>query len=107
MSTVFFGSFRTPRFLSCRRNTTQTSFPLQNKKNQQQTEKIRILKRHTKNKFNWSEKLQMFGFHKETVEFRRLSATPAWSDFLVVVILSLLLFGLLYYLIRLGYQWQQ
>mmetsp|Transcript_21081 Transcript_21081/g.21777 ORF Transcript_21081/g.21777 Transcript_21081/m.21777 type:complete len:758 (+) Transcript_21081:44-2317(+) len=38
---------------------------------------------------------------------RRLSSTPAWSDLLVVIILSLLLFGLLYYLIKLGIQWQQ
>ena len=38
---------------------------------------------------------------------RRLGATPAWSDLVVVFILSLLLFGLLYYLIKIGYQWQQ
>lgn len=39
---------------------------------------------------------------------RYLASTPAWSDFLVVFILSMLLFGLLWYIVKkVTVQWQQ
>jgi hypothetical protein len=42
-----------------------------------------------------------------SLSHRFLASTPAWSDFLVVLILSLLLFGLLWYLVkRVTIQWK-
>jgi hypothetical protein len=50
----------------------------------------------------------MWPITSSSLSHRYLASTPAWSDFLVVIILSLLLFGLLYYLVkRVTIQWQQ